>query len=72
MKMTKQVKKMVESFNDYLSANKIKDEYNETVLLVSNMLFAADCYDGFNWFDESGKTVKETDENAVIQFYITD
>lgn len=69
MNMTKQVKMMVESINRYFRDNKIKNESNDVFLVVSYALMQANVYKGFNWFNESGKTVKETDENAFIQFY---
>lgn len=69
MKMTKQVKTMTKSVNQYFKDNSIKSEYNDVFLVISYALMQANIYKGFNWFDESGKTAKETDENAFIQFY---
>ena len=54
-KMTKQVKTMVESVNQYLKNNHITDGGNNCFAITCWMLMEAGCYNGFNLFTADGK-----------------
>lgn len=49
-KRTKQVDNMVDAFNNYLNANHIIDDYNETFMVFSATMISANVYKGYNWF----------------------
>lgn len=55
MKQTKQVRKMVETVNQYLRDNHIKDDGNPVFATMEWLLLQADCYHGFNYFTAEGQ-----------------
>lgn len=73
MRRTKQVQVMVDSVNEYLKRNKIKDQYNDVAMVMMHSLIQANCYGGFNWFrtNEQGMQVLSGGEEKAeyIQLY---
>lgn len=71
MKMTKQVQVMVNSVNEYLKTNHVKNESDCQFVIMTNLLIEAGCYQGFNYYTEDGR-LAGTNKGAAdhIQFYI--
>ena len=69
-KMTKQVKTMVESVNQYFKNNHIKEGGNEFFAVTCWMLIQADCYHGFNLFTADGRLAVNNEEVDHLELYI--
>ena len=54
-KMTKQTRAMVETINDYMRNNHIKNENDAQFNLMGYLLLRADAYHGFNYFTADGR-----------------
>ena len=55
MKMTKQVKTMVEATNEYLKYNHVKDTNDSLFNNMCWLLLQAGCYHGYNYFTLEGE-----------------
>lgn len=55
MKMSKQTQEVVKAVNLYLKNNRIKDTGNTVFNVVIYGLLDADCYHGYNYYDDLGR-----------------
>lgn len=71
MKMTMQVRKMVEAANEHLRENHIKDESDTIFNVTSWLLLKGKCYHGFNYFTEEGYLSGGKNEKFDhLEFYV--
>lgn len=70
MRRTKQVQEMVNTANNYLRVNHIKDEKNEFVCVFQSCLLHAGTYQGYNAYTADGKLSGFNGTTTdYIQFY---
>lgn len=59
MKISKQTRELVKATNLYLKNNHIKDTSDPVFNIIIYGLIQANCYHGYNYYDESGKVNPE-------------
>ena len=71
VKMTKQVKQMVSSVNEYLKENHVKNQDDRLFSDMCWLLLQSHCYNGFNFYTEDGKLSGENNEKFDhLEIYI--
>lgn len=68
MKRSKQAQKIIDSVNDYLRVNHIKNESDDVFLVFSYALIQAGIYNGFNHFTDDDRLSGGVNTDH-LQFY---